>query len=125
MPWCGSREQRRDSELGSREIRLNKEGSETITKCNRLKLPAEDGKMRLTDVASPEVLLRLIQSVPSPKAETMKATGMQENKVAGKKGGGIARKARLDLEDKTGKSVVTGKSFLPPGNKKLEKGKRS
>jgi len=125
MPWCGSRGQRRDSELGSREIRLNKEGSETVTKCNRLKLPAEDGKMRLTDVASPEVLLRLIQSVPSPKAETMKATGMQENKVAGKKGGGIARKARLDLEDKTGKSVVTGKSFLPPGNKKLEKGKRS
>lgn len=52
--------------------RLNKEGSETVTNCNRLKLPAEDGKMRLTDVASPEVLLRLIQSVPSPKAEPIK-----------------------------------------------------
>ncbi len=46
--------------------RLNKEGSETVTKCNRLKMVAEDGKMRLTDVASPETLLRLIQSVPSP-----------------------------------------------------------
>jgi hypothetical protein len=40
--------------------RLNKEESETVTKCNRLKLIAEDGKMRLTDTASPVVLLRLI-----------------------------------------------------------------
>jgi hypothetical protein len=52
--------------------RLKKEGSETVTKCNRLKLVAEDGKLRLTDVASPETLLRLIQSVPSPKAEPIK-----------------------------------------------------
>ena len=43
------------------------------------------------------------------------ATGVAENKVAGKKGGGIARKARRELEDQTGKSVVTGESFLPPG----------
>ena len=224
--------------------RLNKEGSESVTNCHRLKLEAADGKKYLTDVASPEVLLRLIQSVPSPKAEpiklwlgrvgyermqdmadpsrsldrareywqqhgrsekwiqqrmtgqetrnkltdywkeheirkesefavltdiihrewtglkvkehkslkglqnqnlrdhmseaeliftalaelstrqiaeTMNATGMPENKEAGKKGGGIARKARLDLEDKTGKSVVTGENFLPPGagNKRL------
>lgn len=224
--------------------RLSKEGSESVTKCNRLKLEAADGKKYLTDVASPEVLLRLIQSVPSPKAEpiklwlakvgyermqdmadpsrsldrareywqqhgrsekwiqqrmtgqetrnkltdywkgqeiskesefailtdiihrewsglkvqehkalkglksqnlrdhmseaeliftalaelstrqiaeTMNATGMDENKVAGKKGGGIARKARRDLEDKTGRSVVTGENFLPPGKKKLTK----
>ncbi len=52
--------------------RLNKEGSETVTKCNRLKLLAEDGKMRLTDVADPETMLRLIQSVTSPKAEPIK-----------------------------------------------------
>ena len=52
--------------------RLKKEGSETVTKCNRLKMLAEDGKMRLTDVAVPETLLRLIQSVPSPKAEPIK-----------------------------------------------------
>jgi DNA-damage-inducible protein D len=51
---------------------LNKEGSETVTKCNRLKMVAEDGKMRLTDTADPETLLRLIQSVPSPKAEPIK-----------------------------------------------------
>ena len=52
--------------------RLKKEGSEVVTNCNRLKLRAEDGKMRLTDVATAETLLRLIQSVPSPKAEPMK-----------------------------------------------------
>src|SRR3972149_4024312 len=52
--------------------RLNKEGSETVTKCNRLKMVAQDGKMRLTDAANPETLLRLIQSIPSPKAEPIK-----------------------------------------------------
>lgn len=221
--------------------RLNKEGSETVTKCNRLKMVADDGKMRLTDVADPETILRLIQSVPSPKAEPIKqwlakvgyermqdmadparsldrarefwkqhgrskkwiqqrmmgqetrnkltdywkgheikkeeeyailtniihqewadvsvkehkelkrlktqnlrdhmseaeliftalaelstrqiaesenAIGMDENMDAGKKGGGIARKARLELETKTGKKVVTGESFLPPISKK-------
>jgi DNA-damage-inducible protein D len=221
--------------------RLNKEGSETVTKCNRLKLVAKDGKMRNTDVADPETLLRLIQSVPSPKAEpiklwlarvgyermqdmadparsldrardywqqhgrsekwiqqrmmgqetrnkltdywkdheikkeeeyailtniihqewadvsvkehkgmkglknqnlrdhmseaeliftalaelstrqiaeTMNAVGMDENKDAGKKGGGIAKKARRELEAKTGRKVVTGDSFLLPGSKK-------
>ncbi len=43
-----------------------------MTSCHRLKLPAADGKMRLTDVASAETLLRLVQSVPSPKAEPVK-----------------------------------------------------
>ena len=52
--------------------RLAKEGSQTVTNCNQLKLPAEDGKMRLTDVATAETLLRLVQSVPSPKAEPIK-----------------------------------------------------
>jgi len=229
--------------------RLNNEGSETVTKCNRLKMVAEDGKMRLTDVADPETLLRLIQSVPSPKAEPIKlwlakvgyermqdmadparsldrareywqqhgrsekwiqqrmmgqetrnkltdywqdheimkeeeyailtniihqewtgvsvkkhkelkglknqnlrdhmseaeliftalaelstrqiaesvnATGMDENKEAGEKGGGIARKARRELEAKTGRKVVTGENFLLPGSKKsqLEQKKR-
>jgi len=190
--------------------RLTKEGSEVVTKCNRLKLVAEDGKLRLTDVASAETLLRLVQSVPSPKAEpiklwlakvgyermqemadparsldraretwkdhgiekdddfailtniihqewadvsvkehkeikglktqnlrdhmseaeliftalaelstrqiaeTVQATGMPENVEAGKKGGGIAKKARLELESKTGRRVVTGGNFLPP-----------
>ena len=47
-------------------------GSQTVTNCNQLKLVAEDGKMRLTDVVDTEVLLRLIQSIPSPNAEPFK-----------------------------------------------------
>jgi len=47
-------------------------------------------------------------------AETVQATGMPENAEAGRKGGGIARKARRELEQKTGRSVVTGDNFLPP-----------
>ena len=52
--------------------RLLKEGNETVTKCNQLKLLAADGKMRLTDIADQEQLFRLIQSIPSPKAEPFK-----------------------------------------------------
>jgi len=52
--------------------RLKKEGNETVTDCHGLKMIAADGKMRLTDVADTEQLFRLIQSVPSPKAEPFK-----------------------------------------------------
>lgn len=52
--------------------RLKKEGNETVTNCHGLKMLAADGKMRVTDVADTEQLLRLIQSVPSPKAEPFK-----------------------------------------------------
>lgn len=52
--------------------RLKDEGNETVTNCNSLKMRAADGKMRLTDVADTEQLLRIIQSVPSPKAEPFK-----------------------------------------------------
>ena len=219
------------------KTRLNAEGSESVTKCHRLKLLAADGKLRLTDVATAETLLRLIQSIPSPKAEPFKlwlakvgyermqeladpalslerarelwkqhgrsakwiqqrmmgqetrakltdywatheikegqeyailtnlihqewadvsikahkamkglktqnlrdhmseaeliftalaelstrqiaehgnATGMKENEVAAKTGGGIAKKARLELESRTGQKVVTGENALPP-----------
>lgn len=222
--------------------RLKKEGSETVTNCHQLKMVAEDGKLRQTDAANAETLLRLIQSVPSPKAEPIKlwlakvgyermqemadparsldraretwlkhgrsekwiqqrmmgqetrnkltdywkehdineaeefailtniihqewsgvsvkehknikglktqnlrdhmseaeliftalaelstrqiaesmdARGLPENEVAGKKGGVIAGKARLELEEKTGKRVVTGENYLP-----LKRGKR-
>ena len=225
--------------------RLKNEGSELVTKCHQLKMQASDGKMRDTDCANPETLLRLIQSVPSPKAESIKlwlakvgyermqemadpelsldrardtwqkhgrsekwiqqrmmsqetrnkltdywdksgvkrghefailtniihqewseitvkdhkklkglksqnmrdhmsedeliftalaelstrqiaesmeAKGMPENKVASKKGGGIAKKAKLELEKKTGKKVITGDNYLPP--KKQVKGKK-
>lgn len=52
--------------------RLREEGFELVTNCHQLKMPAADGKMRLTDVADTEQLLRIIQSVPSPKAEPFK-----------------------------------------------------
>ena len=52
--------------------RLGKEGSQLVTNCHRFKLLADDGKLRLTDVANAETLLRLVQSVPSPKAEPIK-----------------------------------------------------
>jgi len=220
--------------------RLKKEGSQSVTNCHRLKMEAADGKKYLTDVADPETLLRLIQSVPSPKAEPIKvwlakvgyerlqdmndpsrsvdrarefwqqhgmsekwiqqrmmgqetrnkltdywkdheitkeeeyafltniihqewsgvsvkkhkaikglktqnlrdhmneaeliftalaelstrqiaesenATGVDENATAGKKGGTIAKKARLELESKTGKKVVTSENFLPPAKR--------
>jgi len=222
--------------------RLKKEGSESVTNCHRLKLMANDGKYYETDVADVETVLRLVQSVPSPKAEpiklwlakvgyeriqetvdpeksinrgrinwrrmgrsqkwiqqrmmgqetrnkltdywknnevkeqdeyailtniihqewidltvkehkslknlktenlrdhmseaeliftalaefstrqiaeTVKAKGLEENKIPAKKGGRVAKNARLELERKTGKKVVTGKNFL--GNKISEK----
>ena len=221
--------------------RLIKEGNETVTKCNQLKMEAEDGKLRLTDVGSVEDIFRLIQSIPSPKAEpfkqwlskvgyerlqemndpsqsidrarenwqklgrsekwiqqrmtgqetrnkltdywqesgvkkgdefaaltniihqewtgltvkehkdlkglksqnlrdhmseaeliftalaelstrqiaeTTKAKGIQENALAGKKGGAVAKNARKELESKTDKRVVTGENFLPPAKDK-------
>ncbi|MEI6656213.1 MAG: BRO family protein [Verrucomicrobiota bacterium] len=221
--------------------RLTKEGSQSVTNCNRLKLPAADGKKYLTDVATAETLLRLVQSVPSPKAEPIKlwlakvgyermqemsdpalalerarstwqkhgrsdkwiqqrmtgqetrnkltdywadhevkkgeefailtniihqewsgvsvkahkelkhlksqnlrdhmseaeliftalaelstrqiaetttATGLAENQTAAKTGGKIAKRARLELESKTGKNVVTGENYLPPARTK-------
>ena len=52
--------------------RLKEEGNETVTNCHQLKLQAADGKMRKTDVADTEQLFRLIQSIPSPKAEPFK-----------------------------------------------------
>jgi hypothetical protein len=222
--------------------RLNKEGSESVTKCNQLKLEAADGKKYLTDVANAETVLRLIQSIPSPKAEPIKlwlakvgyeriqemtdpekslvraretwqkhgrsekwiqqrmmgqetrnkltdywkdhdikenkefailtniihqewaditvkehkdlkelktqnlrdhmseaeliftalaelstrqiaestdATGMAENKTAAKAGGGIAKKARLELEKKTQRKIISYENYLPPTMKNL------
>ena len=216
--------------------RLKEENSEVVTKCHELKLIAKDGKYYLTDVANPEVIFRLIQSIPSPKAEplklwlakvgyeriqeisdpersinrarenwqkhgrskdwiqqrmmgqeirnkltdywknnevktqseyailtniihqewsglsvqghkkikglktqnlrdhmsdaelvftalaelstrqiaeTMKVKGLEDNKIPARRGGNIAGKARKSLESKTGKSVITGKNFLP------------
>ena len=94
--------------------RLKKEGNETVTNCNRLKLPAADGKMRLTDVANTEQLFRIIQSIPSPKAEPFKQWMAQ---VAARSGGNVAKAARVELESKLGRSVISSHKatdYLPP-----------
>ena len=52
--------------------RLKEEGNETVTNCHALKMPAPDGKLRLTDVGNVKEIFRLIQSIPSPKAEPFK-----------------------------------------------------
>ena len=56
-------------------------------------------------------------------AESVDATGMEENKDAGKKGGSIAKKARLELEEKTGRRVISGENYLPPKSGKKLRGK--
>lgn len=61
--------------------RLKKEGSETVTKCHALKMIAADGKMRLTDVADTETMLRIVQSIPSPNAEPLKIVRLPERVV--------------------------------------------
>ena len=137
--------------------RLIEEGNKTVTNCNQLKLLAQDGKMRLTDVASTEQIFRIIQSIPSPKAEPFKQwlayvakerldqlqdpelsieqamldykrlgyseiaielstkeisevsdpETMAEHENVARRGGNIAREARLKLEAETGKKVVS------------------
>jgi DNA-damage-inducible protein D len=57
-------------------------------------------------------------------AETDEAKGLQENKAAGKKGGTIAKNARLALEEKTGKKVVSSENFLPPSKEKKKLGEK-
>ena len=80
--------------------RLISEGSQLVTNCNQLRMPSSDGKNYLTDVATTEQLFRLIQSIPSPKAEPFKLW-------LAKKGGEVALKARKDLERKTGKKAIS------------------
>jgi hypothetical protein len=56
--------------------RLKKEGTQSVTNCNQLKMQSADGKFYKTDVADVEQLFRLIQSIPSPKAEPIKMVGV-------------------------------------------------
>jgi len=109
--------------------RLNNEGSEVVTNCNQLRLISKDGKKRETDVADVESMLRIIQSIPSPKAEPFKvwlakvgyerlqetidqAEGFNKNAHAAKKGGTIAGHARKQLDKQTGKTVISPKNYL-------------
>ena len=74
MDVCAVLTGSKDSQAYWRKLkqRLKAEGNETVTNCHGLKMQAADGKMRLTDVADNQQLFRLIQSIPSPKAEPFK-----------------------------------------------------
>ena len=93
--------------------RSNKEGGQLVTDCHQLKMLADDGKQRMTDVANAETLQRLVQSIPSRIAESVEATGLPENKTAAKAGGNIAKKARVDLEQQTGKKSSPKRTTYP------------
>ena len=71
---CGVLTDSKDANSYWRKLkqRLKKEGNETVTNCHGLKLRASDGKLRMTDVANTEQIFRIIQSIPSPKAEPFK-----------------------------------------------------
>lgn len=71
---CGVLTDSKDANAYWRKLkqRLKKEGNEPVTNCHGLKLRASDGKLRMTDVADTEQLFRIIQSIPSPKAEPFK-----------------------------------------------------
>ena len=106
----------------------DEEKSELSTICRQLKLKAPDGKMRLTDVADIQGIFRIIQSIPSPKAEPFKMwlaeattteltnihnpNGLEENKKVAKRGGAIAGNTRKEIETDTGKSVITAKNAV-------------
>ena len=107
--------------------RLKEEGSQLVTNCNQLKMRSpKDGKRYNTDVASTEQLLRLIQSIPSKKAEHFKLwlahvgrerieevidpESFEENRKVAIIGGEAAGEARLAVEKRTGKPVITNKN---------------
>jgi hypothetical protein len=127
--------------------RLEKEGSESVTNCHRLKLPAADGKSYLTNIIHQEwsgVSVKDHKKVKSLKsqnlrdhmteaklifsvlaelstrqiAESTEATGLPANKTAAQAGGGIAKRARQQLESQTGRRVVSGENYLASPSKK-------
>ena len=107
------------------KTKLKQEGSEVYDNIVRLKMVAPDGKRRETDCFNTEDLLRTIQSIPSPKAETStteiskkkKPEGLSQNKAIAKQGGKVAKAARTEIESKIGESVISSNNMV----KKLDK----
>ena len=113
------------------KTRMKKEGNQLTTNCSQLRLLSNDGKRYKTDVANTDQLLRIIQSIPSKKAEpfklwlaqvgrerieeiidpeltkTQNPQGLEENRVVAKTGGQIAGEAGLRIEKETGNPVIT------------------
>ena len=109
--------------------RLKDEGNETVTNCNGLKLKAQDGKYRMTDVCDIEVLLTDIGEVTTRElAKKQKPQGLKENKMVAKIGGEVAKNTRKDIEEKLGETVVTKQNFLDyeyiEENRQLESSKK-
>ena len=115
--------------------RLKAEGNETVTNCHALKMPAADGKMRMTDVADQEQMFRLIQSIPSPKAEPIKRwiaqvaseriDEMQDPELAIERG--YKQEKWLARQEQTLKSNWEGASYQEATQKvsRLRKSKRA
>ena len=93
--------------------RLNQESSQIVTFCHGLKLEARDGKKYATDCANTEGLFRIIQSIPSPKAEPFKRwhTFDKSKKVA-KRGGSVAGTARKATEKELGRTIISRQNYL-------------
>ena len=89
--------------------RLKEEGNETVTNCHQLKLITQDGKKRLTDVVDLEEMFRIIESIPSKKAEPIKLwlARLGNAKESVIEGSTIAKNTREQIEAKTGKKIVT------------------
>jgi len=118
------------------KTKLKEEGSELSQKLGQLKMQSSEGKFYKTDVADTEQLFRLIQSIPSPKAELnmlaeattteiskeKKPETFEQNRKIAKQGGTIAGNTRKEIEEKTGKSVITRKNAkaLKGKNKEIE-----
>ena len=91
--------------------RLGKEGSQLVTNCHQLKMAAGDGKQRMTDAATAETLLRLVQSVPSPKAEPIKLWLAKVAMNACRRW--PIRRCRWTVPARPGKSTDAARSGLP------------
>ena len=136
---CGVLTDSKDANAYWRKLkqRLKKEGNETVTNCHGLKLRASDGKLRMTDVADTEQLFRIIQSIPSPKAEPFKVwmaqvastvelsksqnpKGFRQSAKVAHEGGKIAGETRAKIESQTGRSIVSKEKatdYLPPADR--------
>ena len=87
------------------KTRLKEEGAELTTNCSQLKMTSADGKKYKTDAMTVEQILRLVQSIPSKKAEPFKV--FEEHREIAKSGGEAAGIARKAVEERTGRKVIT------------------
>ena len=108
----------KDSEYAALTNIIHREWAGLTVKAHKAKKGLKSQNLR-DHMSEAELIFTALAEMSTRQiAETMNATGMPENSVASKKGGGIAKRARVELEKKTGKKVVTGENYLPPGSGK-------